>query len=416
MPKSAEGSHETIPLVEEQVSIAKHTVQTGRVRIRTVVDERETLVREELAREEATVERVPIDREVTEVPKVRQEGDVLVVPVVEEVLVVEKRLVLKEELHIRKKRQVEQVEQPVTVRSTRAVVERERLEGDEMTPKEEVIMASRVITALFDTLADAERARARLIEVGIARDQISIVAQGTGGTTTGTTVTEQSRKEGGFLDALADLFLPEEDRYAYAEGIRRGGHLLTVRAVDANIDRVISILEECRPVDIDQRAQEWRSTGWTGWEASRQGATGAGAERSTEKEEVLPVVEERLNVGKREVERGGVRVRSYVVEQPVQEQVNLREERVTVERRPVDQPVAGDPSRLMQEREIEVTETAERPVVNKEAVVREEVVVGKEAQERTETVQDTVRRTEVEVEDERTKRGPDGTVPKPGAR
>src|ERR671927_206101 len=128
MPKSAEGSHETIPLVEEQVSIAKHTVQTGRVRIRTVVDERETLVREELAREEATVERVPIDREVTEVPEVRQEGDVLIVPVVEEVLVVEKRLVLKEELHIRKKRQIEQVEQPVTVRSTRAVVERERLE------------------------------------------------------------------------------------------------------------------------------------------------------------------------------------------------------------------------------------------------------------------------------------------------
>ena len=285
-------------------------------------------------------------------------------------------------------------------------------------------MASRVITALFDSLADAERARARLVEIGIPRDQISIVAQDTSGTTTGTTATERSHREGGFLDTLANLFLPDEDRYTYAEGIRRGSHLLTVRAVDENIDRVISILEECRPVDIDQRAQEWRSTGWTGWEASRQSATGAADVRATagsasqsgEREEVIPVVEERLNVGKREVERGGVRVRSYVVEQPVQEQVNLREERVTVERRPVDQPVSGDPSRLMQEREIEVTETAERPVVNKEAVVREEVAVGKEAQERTETVQDTVRRTEVEVEDERTKRGPGGTVPKPGAR
>ncbi len=295
-------------------------------------------------------------------------------------------------------------------------------------------MASRVITALFDNLADAERARARLIEMGVGRDQVSIVAQGTGGTaagtTGGTTVTEQSRKEGGFFEALADLFLPEEDRYTYAEGIRRGGHLLSVRAADENIDRVVAIIEECRPVDIDQRAQEWRSAGWAGWETSRQGATGAGtgaagaagvratggttaesAGRGTEREEVIPVVEERLNVGKRDVERGGVRVRSYVVEQPVQEQVNLREERVTVERRPVDQPVSGDPSRLMQEREIEVTETSERPVVNKEAVVREEVVVGKEARERTETVQDTVRRTEVEVEDERTKRGPAGPVP-----
>ena len=136
MLKSTEDVHETIPLVEEQVSIAKHKVATGRVRIRTVVDERETWVREELAREEATVERVPIDREVTKVPEMRQEGDVLIVPVVEEVLVVEKRLVLKEELHIRKKRQVEQIEQPVTLRSTRAVVERERLDGDETTPKE----------------------------------------------------------------------------------------------------------------------------------------------------------------------------------------------------------------------------------------------------------------------------------------
>jgi uncharacterized protein (TIGR02271 family) len=139
MTKSTEGtesSQEVIPLVEEHVSIAKHKVPTGRVRIRTVVDERETWVREELAREEATVERVPIDREVTEAPEMRQEGDVLIVPIVEEVLVVEKRLVLKEELHIRKKRQVEQIEQPVTLRSTRAVVERERLDGDETTPKE----------------------------------------------------------------------------------------------------------------------------------------------------------------------------------------------------------------------------------------------------------------------------------------
>ena len=253
--------------------------------------------------------------------------------------------------------------------------------------------AMRVITALFDNLADAEHARARLVEIGVPRDQISIVAQDTSGTTTGTTATERSHREGGFLDTLANLFLPEEDRYTYAEGIRRGGQLLSVRVADADINRVISILEECHPVDIDQRAQEWRSAGWTGWEASRQ-RTGAEAGR----EEVIPVVEERLNVGKREVERGGIRVRSYVVEQPVQEQVNLREERVTVERRPVNQPVAGDPSRLMQERTIDVIETAEKAVVGKEAVVREELVVRKDAEQRTETISDTVRRTEVEVD------------------
>ena len=135
MPKSSERAEEIIPLVEEQVSIAKHKVPTGRVRIRTVVDEREAWIREELAREEATIERVPIDREVTETPEIRQEGDVLIVPVVEEVLVVEKRLVLKEELHIRKKHQTDQVEEPVVLRSMRAEVEREDLEGDETKPK-----------------------------------------------------------------------------------------------------------------------------------------------------------------------------------------------------------------------------------------------------------------------------------------
>jgi uncharacterized protein (TIGR02271 family) len=89
-----------------------------------------------------------------------------------------------------------------------------------------------------------------------------------------------------------------------------------------------------------------------------------------------------------------------VVETPVEERVALREEHVNVERRPVDRPVAaGDDA--FRERTIEATESAEKAVVSKEARVTEEVVVRKQAEERTETVSDTVRRTEVEVEDER---------------
>ena len=128
-PRAAD--EETIPLVEEKLSVAKRVVPTARVRISTVVDERQEWVREDLRREEATVERVPVGREVTEVPEVRQEGDILIVPVVEEVLVVEKRLVLKEELHVRKTHSVERFEEPVVLRATRAVVERESLDGDE---------------------------------------------------------------------------------------------------------------------------------------------------------------------------------------------------------------------------------------------------------------------------------------------
>ena len=107
-----------------------------------------------------------------------------------------------------------------------------------------------------------------------------------------------------------------------------------------------------------------------------------------------------------------MRVRSYVVEQPVQEQVHLREERVQVERHPVDRPadmMAGT-AEPFRERTIEVTATSEEPVVAKEARVKEEIVVTKDAEERTETVSDTVRRTEVEIEDDRARAA---TTPKP---
>jgi uncharacterized protein (TIGR02271 family) len=123
-------------------------------------------------------------------------------------------------------------------------------------------------------------------------------------------------------------------------------------------------------------------------------------------EEVIPVVEERISVGKRETSHGRVRIRSYVVETPVQESVTLREEHVSIERRPVDRDIApGDDA--FRERVVEATETAKEAVVSKEARVTEEVVVRKTADERTETVRDTVRRTE--VEDERGRTGKDRT-------
>ena len=115
-------------------------------------------------------------------------------------------------------------------------------------------------------------------------------------------------------------------------------------------------------------------------------------------EQVLQVVEEDLAVGKRQVQRGGARVHTYVTERPVEESVTLHEEHVTVERRPVDRAVTGADA-AFREGSIEVTETAEVPVVAKTARVVEEVVVGKTATDRVETVSDTVRRTDVEVEE-----------------
>ena len=125
--------------------------------------------------------------------------------------------------------------------------------------------------------------------------------------------------------------------------------------------------------------------------------------RSRDDEEVIPVTEERLRVGKRDVSHGRVRVRSYVVEEPVRESVNLRQENVSIERRPADRPLQND-DELFQERTVEIEERGEEAVVSKDARVTEELVVGKDVEERTEEVSDTVRRTEVEVEDERGRR------------
>ncbi len=134
---SAVTSESTVlPLAEEQARIEKHEVSTGKVRIRTLVETVEENVRAELSGEEVQVTRVPVDRVVTEAPAIRTEGDVTVIAILEEVLFVEKRLVLKEELHIRRRVSTDTVEVPVVLRKERAVVERVPPE-DDIPPDEE---------------------------------------------------------------------------------------------------------------------------------------------------------------------------------------------------------------------------------------------------------------------------------------
>jgi len=313
--------------------------------------------------------------------------------------------------------------------------------------------ANRLLTAFFDTQSDAQRAIDRLVQAGIPRSEINLVAgenrgSGAGMTGAGTsslgasnTATSSSSSYGspssanyedtGFWASLSKLFMPDEDRHTYAEGLRRGGYLVSVHATDAQYAKALDILDDDGTINIDERANSWRSEGWTGYDKTRStsalgataGATSrssattgtnmgtAAAARSTaatsrdgRTDEVIPIAEERLNIGKREEIAGRVRVRSYVVETPVHEQVNLREEHVSVERRPVDRTVTGAEA-AFKDRTIEATEKAERAVVNKEARVTEEVVVHKNAENRQETINDTVRKTKVEVEDDRNRRG-----------
>ena len=135
-----------------------------------------------------------------------------------------------------------------------------------------------------------------------------------------------------------------------------------------------------------------RATGATG----ASGASGPVSETPTAGEVRLPVGQEELHVGKREVERGGVRMRSVVTEEPVEETIQLTDERVDVERRAADSSDAGPD--LFQEQEIEVRARGEEPVIAKETHITEEVVARKHAEQKSETVHDTLRRQDVEVE------------------
>jgi len=116
-------AEQVIPLAEETVRVDTRAIARGKVRIRTETDTVEEIARAALDTETVEITRVPIDREVDMPPAVRTENDVVIVPVLEEVLVIEKRLVLKEELHIRRRIATETIEQPVTLRKQRAVVE-----------------------------------------------------------------------------------------------------------------------------------------------------------------------------------------------------------------------------------------------------------------------------------------------------
>ena len=452
-----------IPLLEEHLRISRRLRETGRVRVSVGTQSNTHLVDEILRDRLVEIERLPIGRTVTDAPPVREEGDTLVIPVLEEVLVVERRLVLREEVRVRLRVDERRHAEPVLLRRQDAAVERlpptpAPLDHLPLNHQQKVL-TMRTITGLFDSRPEAERTVEALVQQhGIDRGRVQVHAAGAENVTAGTTG-QRSENNHGFLASLRSMFVPDDDRATYEEGLRRGGIMVAVQVSDEQLDGVMDVFEQHGAVDLDAREAEWRQTGWTGGSmagaaagtagletyggdavvgassdgtrtgvaampapdgtpvaATRTAATGAvatGQAGMAAGEEVIPLMEERLRVGKREVAGGRVRIRSYTVETPVQEQVTLREEHVGIERRTVDRPLTDADQAGFQDRVIEATETSEEAVIGKEARVREEIVVRKEAGERTQTVSDTVRRTEVEIDDQRTRteNRTAGTVP-----
>lgn len=277
---------------------------------------------------------------------------------------------------------------------------------------------TRTVTAMFDNRADATNAVDQLIGAGIPRSAIRVLPETDSADATyesGSSY-DANRDDKGFWASLADIFMPNEDRYSYAEAMHRGSIVVSATVDDSLAERAEDILEEYDgTVDMEDRVDSWRREGWQGYTGASEASAGGFGESSgasaisgyeparADREGVIPLAEEELQIGKREVGRGRVKVRSYVVERPVEEDVRLREEQLHVERRPVDRELrSGEADDLFRERNIEVEAHGEEAVVNKRARVREEVAVGKTVEERTETVRDTVRRTEVEIDDDAT--------------
>lgn len=292
------------------------------------------------------------------------------------------------------------------------------------------------LVAAFDSLTDAEAAKAKLVGLNIAQGSIQLSSPDATTTTAGPTTTagavashgSTSHHDESFGDKVSHFFSslfgdddsgkPHHYASAYPEAYRRGATLLTVNvATDEEAERVEDILESSGAIDIDERSATWTdgaatsSAGLTHVAGAHQGATGAidrssatlttgnvGKDTTLTGATAIPVIEEQLRVGKREVTTGRVRVVTRVTERPVEETVNLHEEHAVIERNVVDREATAGDLAAFKEGSIEITETAEEAVVGKTARVVEEVRVGTAATDRTETIRDTVRRTDVDVD------------------
>ena len=238
------------------------------------------------------------------------------------------------------------------------------------------------LTRFICLFHDADRARAAvsaLERLGVARGSVSTL--GDSASSTGMTGSQ----------TLTDLGAPERDVQHLQDGLRRGGVLVSLEAPEDRTADIEKIFARYSAEKIDETDVETEPA--APLEAMAPvAAVGTMAEGS-----VIPVAQEELLVGKREVERGGVRVYRRIVEEPVSEDVSLHEERVVLEYREVNRPVTDADLRAGSQ-EIELVETAEVRGVQNVARVVVEVRVGKVESDRTEVIEDTVRHTEVDVQ------------------
>ena len=253
-------------------------------------------------------------------------------------------------------------------------------------------MTNETIVAVYDTTAHAQAAVDSLKSAGVPADAINIHTDETRAAT-GTTTAAPVREQGFWSTLFGGE--PDHDTAVYDRSMAGGSTVVSVDAPEEHVAKVLDILESHDPVDIDDRAASYGLT-QTATQASQPVApVTAMTPGHTDTADALQLSEETLAVGKRVVNRGGTRIRRFVVETPVEENVALHSEKVVLERHPVTDGRA--PNDSFTDKTIEMTEMAEEAIVSKNARVYEEIGLRKEVSDRVETVRDTVRKEDVEV-------------------
>jgi uncharacterized protein (TIGR02271 family) len=242
------------------------------------------------------------------------------------------------------------------------------------------------VIGMFRDRQNAQQASEKLMSAGFLKDSIDMSPYRADGD-----VVEDNRyydydednHSTGFWDWLFGSDTDEYKRYSYAAS---KSDIITVHAATkAEAERAAEILDHAGAVDVDDYTRDY-----TAYQAA--------VAKDSGDEATFKVLEEHMNVGKRTIETGGVRVRSRVIEKPVSEDVRLREERVYVRRNPVNRPASEADFDAFREGSISLTEHAEVAMAEKVTNVVEEITVGKEVDTNVETIRDTVRKTEVDVD------------------
>jgi stress response protein YsnF len=266
-------------------------------------------------------------------------------------------------------------------------------------------MAQTVI-GIFDDNSTARNAVERLTQLGFDRTDIDLSAPGHSDAYDNTKPIDRVEDDNSFGERVSrffqNLFDDDDDTRKYSTVATRGTVVSVHTDSKDEAERAADLLDECGAVNVDERAVQYGTTSSATTLDTRSTLDGSANRTSFDRDDdttkSIPVIDEDVQIGKREVERGGVRLRSRIVERPVEESLRLREEHVRVDRNPVNRPATEADFNTFREGEIELRERAEVPVVNKDARVVEEVNVHREVGEREELVRETARKTDVDVE------------------